>query len=124
MIGALPALLVLYLRRGLSESERWITAVEEHHWQAIEATEPLAADNARRPFTLAAIWKHRESRKRLVFASLLSLSTVIGWWAVSTLLPRFTNQLAKAGGPATTGEAVRRCCIWSVPSWPIAYRVS
>lgn len=98
LIGALPALLVLYLRRGLSESERWITAVKEHHWQAIEATEPLAADNARRPFTLAAIWKHRESRKRLVFASLLSLSTVIGWWAVSTLLPQFTNQLAKSRG--------------------------
>jgi MFS family permease len=101
LIGALPALLVLYLRKGLNESERWLTAVKEHHWQAIEATGPVAADGTRRPFTLAAIWKHRESRRRLLLASILSFSTVIGWWAVSTLLPQFTNELAKtqrAGG--------------------------
>jgi MFS family permease len=30
--------------------------------------------------------------------SLLSLITVIGWWAVSTLLPQFTNNLAKTQG--------------------------
>jgi MFS family permease len=95
LVGALPALLVLYLRKGLEESDRWITAVKERHWQAIGDDPSATATGGRRPFTLSAIWRDRESRRRLLLASLLSLSTVIGWWAVSTLLPQFTNHLAK-----------------------------
>jgi MFS family permease len=95
LLGALPALLVLYLRKGLEESERWITAVKQHHWQAIAGAEPSSRESGRRPFTLSAIWQDPESRKRLLLTSLLSLSTTIGWWAVSTLLPQFTNHLAK-----------------------------
>jgi MFS family permease len=95
LLGALPALLVLYLRKGLEESDRWITALKERRWRATEDGGTPAPNSGRRPFTLAAIWRDPESRKRLLLASLLSLSTVIGWWAVSTLLPQFTNQLAK-----------------------------
>lgn len=95
LLGALPALLVLYLRKGLEESHRWITAVKEQHWKAIEGTASGSSTDGRRPFTLVAIWQGAEGRKRLVLTSLLSLSTVIGWWAVSTLLPQFTNQLAR-----------------------------
>jgi MFS family permease len=94
LIGALPAFLVLYLRRGLEESERWITAVKERHWEAMEGA-PSGGKSGRRPFTLAAIWRVAESRRRLLLTSLLSLITTIGWWAVSTLLPEFTNHLAQ-----------------------------
>jgi MFS family permease len=96
LIGALPAFIVLYLRRGLEESELWITAVRERHWRAIEGPGSQVSADERRPFTLSAIWSGKESRRRLVLTSICSLVTVIGWWAVSTLLPQFTNQLAKA----------------------------
>ena len=96
LLGALPALLVLYLRKGLQESHRWIAAVKEQHWVATGNPDAKSTTGGRRPFTLAAIWQGSQGRKRLVLTSLLSLSTVIGWWAVSTLLPQFTNQLARA----------------------------
>lgn len=93
LVGALPAFLVLYLLRRLDESERWITAVKERHWEAIEG-QTSTTSRGRRPFTLAAIWHVGESRSRLLLTSLLSFITVIGWWAVSTLLPGFTDHLA------------------------------
>jgi MFS family permease len=95
LLGALPALLVLYLRKGLEESDRWIIAVAQEERRALEEKETNKSAKGKRPFTLAAIWRNSESRKRLLLSSLLSLGTVIGWWAVSTLLPQFTNELAR-----------------------------
>ena len=43
--GALPAFFVLYLRRGLSESEKWKQAVKEQRWNA--------TSDERRPARLA-----------------------------------------------------------------------
>jgi MFS family permease len=95
LLGALPALVVLYLRKGLEESDRWINAVKREVKRAAELGATKGSSSGKRPFTLAAIWRDPESRKRLLLTSLLSLSTVIGWWAVSTLLPQFTNELAR-----------------------------
>src|SRR6185312_16354647 len=36
VVGALPALCVFYLMRALDESERWLTAVRECRWEAVE----------------------------------------------------------------------------------------
>jgi MFS family permease len=97
LLGALPALVVLYLRRGLEESERWIAAVEGQHWKSEEG-HSLSSSEGKRPFTLSAILRGAQSRRRLFLTSILSLITVIGWWAVSTLLPQFTNSLARILG--------------------------
>jgi MFS family permease len=96
LLGALPALVVLYLRKGLEESDRWIIAVEQEKQRALQEQATNTSATGKRPFTLAAIWRNPESRTRLLLTSFLSLSTVIGWWAVSTLLPQFTNELARA----------------------------
>jgi MFS family permease len=122
LIGALPALLVLYLRRGLEESERWIIAVRDRHWEVIEGEQSDLKKGGRRPFTLAAIWRVAESRRRLLLTSLLSLVTGIGWWAVSTLLPEFTNHLAKIKN-AGDGWGNRAAMIYLIGAI-IAYCVS
>lgn len=122
LIGALPALLVLYLRRGLEESERWIIAVRDRHWEVIEGERSDLKKGGRRPFTLAAIWRVAESRRRLLLTSLLSLVTGIGWWAVSTLLPEFTNHLAKIKN-AGDGWGNRAAMIYLIGAI-IAYCVS
>jgi MFS family permease len=96
LLGALPALVVLYLRRGLEESERWIAAVDGQHWKSQESHSLQSSE--KRPFTLSAILRGAQSRRRLLLTSLLSLITVVGWWAVSTLLPQFTNSLARRVG--------------------------
>jgi MFS family permease len=99
-LGALPALAVLYLRRALDESERWISAVKAQKWAATEqdAGEGAAPRASKRPFTLAEIFREPESRRRVLLLTLLSIATTVGWWAVSSWLQLYTEQLAKELG--------------------------
>ena len=36
VVGAIPALFCLYIRRAIDESERWLTAIREQRWAATE----------------------------------------------------------------------------------------
>jgi MFS family permease len=99
-LGALPAFVCLYLRRALEESERWMAAVKEQRWAA--TTEDAQSSGVRktvqRPFTFAEIFREPESRRRVLLATALSFATTVGWWAVSSWLPVYTEALAKAAG--------------------------
>ncbi|MGY2052051.1 MFS transporter [Methylobacterium sp. JK268] len=99
-LGALPAFVCLYLRRALEESERWMTALKEQRWAATEedAEHGAARTSAQRPFTLAEIFREPESRRRVLLATAMSFATTVGWWAVSSWLPAYTEALAKAAG--------------------------
>ena len=99
-LGALPAFVCLYLRRALEESERWMAAIKEQRWAATteDAQSGAAHKTARRPFTLAEIFREPESRRRVFLATALSFATTVGWWAVSSWLPVYTEALAKAAG--------------------------
>jgi hypothetical protein len=97
-----PALFVLYIRRNVGESERWLAAIREQRWNATEGS----SSGGKRPFTLAEIFREPESRRRVLLTFLLSLATTVGWWAVANLLDRYTAQMAKAAGyadPVTWG---------------------
>ena len=100
-VGALPAFVCLYLRRAMEESEQWMGALRERRWAATEADAPGGAAGrppGRRPFTLAEIFREPESRRRVIMATSLSFATTVGWWAVSTWLPIYTEGLARAAG--------------------------
>ncbi len=106
-LGALPAFVCLYLRRAMEESEQWMQAVREQRWAATQedAGHGDASRAAQRPFTLVEIFREPESRRRVLLATALSFATTVGWWAVSTFLPAYTQGLAKAAG-TTPQEAV------------------
>ena len=99
-LGALPAFVCLYLRRALEESERWMAAVKEQRWAATTEGAQSGAGHktAQRPFTLVEIFRESESRRRVLLATALSFATTVGWWAVSSWLPVYTEALAKAAG--------------------------
>ncbi len=99
-VGALPAFVCLYLRRSLDESEQWMAALKQKRWAATEVDTLGGAHRhtAQRPFTLAEIFREPESRRRVIMATSLSFATTVGWWAVSTWLPAYTEALAKAAG--------------------------
>jgi len=111
VFGAVPALFVLYIRRGVNESEKWQTAVREKRWNAT-TVETHAAEHSRedkRPFTLAQLFRQREAARRMVLLFLLSVVATIGWWAISTLLPAYTVSIGKAehvADPASWGTRV------------------
>jgi len=101
VLGAVPALFVLYIRRGVNESEKWQRAVREKRWHATDAQPAAAAASSRpdrRPFTLAQLFTEKEAARRTLILLVLSIVTTVGWWAISSWLPSFTVALAKAQG--------------------------
>jgi MFS family permease len=109
--GAIPAIFTLYIRRAMNESERWLRAIRERRWAATEEDKGAVTKTARRPLTLAEIFRERESRRRVLLTFLMSLATMVGWWAISTWLPAYTEQIAKAQGYANSGEWGNRAAI-------------
>lgn len=98
VVGALPAFFCLYIRRSIDESQKWLQAIEQRRWAATEGDPRAPAAEDRRPFTLTEILREPESRKRILLCCALSLATTVGWWAISSWLPAFAIQMAKAGG--------------------------
>lgn len=123
IIGALPALFCLYIRRAVDESEKWVEAMRAQRRAAIEAA-GAGAPVAKRPFTLAEIFRDPESRRRTLLAFLLSMTTTVGWWAISALLPEFATQMAKAAGEATPGIWGLRSALLYTGGAVVAYLVS
>lgn len=124
IIGALPGLCVFYLMRALEESERWLTAVREKRWEAIEGqTDTARAKSGERPFTLTSLFRSPEARRRLRLTFLMSLATTTGWWAVSTWSPVYAEQLAAAQGEPAGVWGARVALIYTLGGW-IAYMAS
>ena len=96
VVGAIPALFCLYIRRAIDESERWLTAIREQRWAATEQDKSVTKKSARRPLTITEIFRQPESRRRVILLFMMSLATMVGWWAISSWLPAHTQNLAKA----------------------------
>ncbi len=124
-LGALPAFVCLYLRRALEESERWMAALKEQRWAATEVDAASGEGHRarQRPFTLAEIFREPESRRRVFLATAMSFATTVGWWAVSSWLPAYTEALAKAAGEPAGVWGPRMGIIYNVGAI-IAYVVS
>jgi MFS family permease len=104
LIGILPALLTLWIRRGISESSLWELA-NQHRQSALERKRSGAAldasDHALTRFTLVDLFAEPEVRRRTIFAFLMSLTTTLAWWGISTWVPPYVGSVAaKAGLPA------------------------
>ncbi|WP_342164665.1 MFS transporter [Methylobacterium sp. SD21] len=113
-LGALPAFVCLYLRRALDESEQWLQALKEQRWAATSDGAAHGAKPAQRPFTLAEIFREKESRRRVLLATAMSFATTVGWWAVSSWLPAYTEGLAKAAGEPANVWGPRMGIVYNV----------
>jgi MFS family permease len=124
VVGALPALFCLYIRRAVDESEKWATAIREKRWASTEVSSKSTPQGDQRPFTLAEIFREAESRRRVMLAFLLSLATTVGWWAISALLPEFSVQMAKSVGDPTPGIWGLRSALLYTSGAVVAYLLS
>ncbi len=113
-LGALPAFVCLYLRRALEESEQWMRALKDQRWAATTEDAGHTPRQAQRPFTLAEIFREPESRRRVLLATAMSFATTVGWWAVSSWLPAYTEALAKAAGEPANVWGPRMGIIYNV----------
>jgi MFS family permease len=104
LIGIAPALFTLWIRRGIAESELW-EASDQQRRAAVERKRSGAAlaagDHALTRFTLVDLFAEPEVRRRTIFAFLMSLTTTLAWWGISTWVPPYVGSVAaKAGLPA------------------------
>ncbi len=100
LIGVLPALSVLWIRTSVQDPDLWIAARERRR----QARERVASGRAVRPedralarFTVKQILASPDLRRRLLLLLMLSLSTIVAWWAVSSWIPFSQRAGALAG---------------------------
>ena len=101
LIGVLPALLTLWIRRSMPESELWEKAnAEREAAQARkDAGQPLSANDAKLTrFTLTDLFTDEETRGRTFILFLMSLTTTVGFWSISTWVPPYIGSVAARAG--------------------------
>ena len=100
-LGVLPALLTLWIRRSIPESRIWETTNQKRR-EAIELKKSGAAlgegaDKLTR-FTLFDLFTDPALRGRTIVVFLMSLTTTVGFWGISTWVPPFIGSLAVKEG--------------------------
>ena len=105
-IGVIPALFALWLRTGVEESHKWEQTNEKRksaRAKKISGATLGPEDHALTRFTLSDLFADPEIRKRAIIAFLMSLTTTVAWWGISTWVPPFVASVAgKAGLPPQT----------------------
>ena len=85
LIGVVPALLTLWIRRAIPESEVWKKAAARRR-----------SEQAR--FTLFDLFGDRTLRRQTIIVFLMSLASTVGFWGISTWVPPFIGGVAAASG--------------------------
>jgi MFS family permease len=96
-IGVLPALLTLWIRTGIPESPLW-DAADKRRKAAVErqrAGATLANDErALTRLTLVDLFAEPSLRLRTAIVFLVSLTTTLAWWGISTWVPPYIASVA------------------------------
>src|SRR5216684_1439313 len=101
LIGVLPALVTLWIRRGIPESPRWEAARERR--RAAHALRrsgaALEGENvALTRFTVVDLFADRTVRRPLIVAFLMMLSVTFAFWGVGTFIPTYVGSVAAKAG--------------------------
>jgi MFS family permease len=103
LLGVVPALLTLWIRRSIPESDRWERVNEQRHAasEREKAGATLSAnEKALARFTVADLFAEPDIRRRVMLAFLISLATSFAFWGISAWLPPYMAAAAgKAGLP-------------------------
>jgi MFS family permease len=95
LVGILPALLLLYVRRWVDEPAVWSETNRNRReaQQRVQMGKGSSHDKQLVRFTVSEILSDLELRRRIGILLLMSVSTVVGWWSASTWIPEFAAQL-------------------------------
>lgn len=101
LIGVLPALLTLWIRRAIPESPLWEIA-DKRRRAANERKQrgdtASAEDRALTRFTLVELFVEPDIRRRTVIALLMATASAVGFWAISSWVPPYAGSVAAAAG--------------------------
>ena len=103
LLGVLPALLTLWIRTSIPESDLWMKSNERRRAAVVrqKSGSALQADEeALTRFTMVDLFADPEVRRHTIITFLMSLTTTLAWWGISTWVPPYVASVAaKAGLP-------------------------
>jgi MFS family permease len=107
VIGVAPAIVTLFVRRYVKDSNLWIEADARRRIARHRIKTETSANESDRRLTRLTLWQLFETpqlRLRVGLLLLAALSTTIGWWAVSAWIPQFAAQqfAGKVGDVSST----------------------
>jgi MFS family permease len=101
VIGVLPALAALWIRRGIDEPEKWV-ASDRRRRDALDASRrggTVTEEDARLTrFPLTELFADPKTRRLTAIALVMSTATTLGWWGISTWVPPYVASVAAAQG--------------------------
>jgi MFS family permease len=101
VIGIVPALLTVWIRTSIDESQAW-ESVDAQRKDAQARKEQGAAlsahEQALTRFTVADLFVDPVSRKHTIVVFLMSLTTTLAWWGISSWVPPYIASVAAKAG--------------------------
>jgi len=97
LIGILPALLTLWMRTSIDESQTWQqvnTRRREARARKAAGAALSAHDQALTRFTITDLFAEPETRRRTILVFLMSLTTTLAWWGISSWVPPYIASVA------------------------------
>jgi MFS family permease len=103
LIGALPALLTLWIRRSIPESTLWEQANERRRaaQQRKRSGEAESLqDRSLTRFTFVELFADAEIRRRAIIGFLMATASAVGFWGISSWIPPYIGSIAAKSGLA------------------------
>jgi MFS family permease len=99
LIGIIPALFAFWLRTGVEESKPWEETNDRRkaaHAKKKSGGDLTEHEHALTRFTFLDLFADPVVRKRAIICFLMSLTTTLAWWGISTWVPPFVARIAAA----------------------------
>jgi MFS family permease len=113
LIGVLPALFALWLRRSVPESDKW-TTVARRRASLAERSELSEEERSYTRFTLRQILADPKLRRLTILGSIMSAVTTCAWWGISTWVPAYVGGMAAKDGHDAQSYASTAGMIYNV----------
>jgi MFS family permease len=101
LIGVLPALLTLWIRRAIPESSLWEKANEQRkaaNRRERNGCEATPKDRELTSFTFFDLFASTAIRRRTIIAFLMATASAVGFWGISTWVPPYIGSVAASAG--------------------------
>ena len=97
LIGILPALLTLWIRTSIDESKTWqqVDAKRREARARKDSGATLSSEErGLTRFTITDLFAEPETRRRTILVFLMSLTTTLAWWGISSWVPPYIASVA------------------------------
>lgn len=101
LIGVLPALLTVWIRRAIPESALWEKANERRKAakeRKRSGSNPASEESGATRFTLVELFAAPVARNRTIIAFLMATASAVGFWGISTWVPPYVASVAARAG--------------------------